>query len=47
MEYLQNLQWLYDLPSQYWSALLISLLIIIILTIAALRAGKKNMDIEE
>jgi|TARA_B100000586_G_scaffold175000_1_gene127849 hypothetical protein len=47
MEYLQNLQWLNDLPSQYLVTLLISLLIIIILTIAALRAGKKNMDIKE
>jgi|TARA_Y100000031_G_C8019574_1_gene291895 hypothetical protein len=47
MEYLQNLQWLNDLPSQYLVTLLISILIIIILTIAALRAGEKNMDIEE
>ena len=32
---------------EYLPALLISLLIIIILTIEALRAGKKNMDIKE
>tara|TARA_Y100000310_G_scaffold231110_1_gene233634 strand:- start:124 stop:291 length:168 start_codon:yes stop_codon:yes gene_type:complete len=44
MGYHQILQWLNDLPSQYLSALLISLLIIIILTIAALRAGEKNVD---
>jgi hypothetical protein len=44
MEYLQNFQWLNDLPSQYLPTLLISLLIIIILTIVALRAGKKNVD---
>ncbi len=44
MGYFKNLQWLNDLPSQYLPTLLIGLLIIIILTIAALRAGKKNVD---
>ncbi|MDP6681150.1 MAG: hypothetical protein QGF80_05370 [Pelagibacteraceae bacterium] len=46
MKYLQNLQWLNDLPSQYLPVLLISLLIIIILTIVALITGKKNIDVK-
>ena len=35
-----------ELPSEYVATVLISLLIIIILTIVALRAGKKNMDVK-
>jgi|TARA_B100000959_G_C14633311_1_gene481169 hypothetical protein len=47
MKYLQNIPWLSDLTPQYFFVLLISLLIIIIITIAALRAGKKNLDIKK
>jgi len=35
-----------DLPSQYIATVLISLLIIIVITLIALDAGKKNADFD-
>jgi len=38
------ISFLSDLPSQYVPTVLISLLIIIIITLIALKVGKKNVD---
>ena len=35
-----------DLPSQYIPTVLISILVIIIITIIALKMGKKNVDMD-